>query len=255
VKLTWEIWRQAGPDAKGGYETFQVDGLDPNMSILEMLDKLNEDLIHAGKPPVIFESDCRESICGCCGLTIDGTPHGPTPHTTTCLQRVRSFSDGQTVRIEPLRSGAFPVVRDLVVDRSACDRIIAAGGNVAVMAGTAPDADTMVVDHETVETALDYAACIGCGACVAACPNGAANLFTGAKLTHLSLLPIPSIERTRRAERMVDVMEEEFGACSLYGECAKVCPENVHLAAVAGLYHERLRSAFTRRRNRTGVGA
>ena len=247
MKLTLDIWRQESREAAGHFETYEVDGLDKGMSILEVLDMLNERLIGERKQPITFESDCRESICGCCGITIDGHPHGPTPHLTTCMQRLWQFTDGQRLRLEPLRSGAFPIVRDLMVDRTALDRIIAAGGNVSVDAGSAPDAESQPVDHQTVETALDYAICIGCGACVAACPNGAANLFTGAKLMHLSLLPIPSIERNRRAERMVSVMEDHFGACSLYGECQAVCPQEIKLTAIAAVQHERL-GAFLHRR-------
>ena len=247
MKLTLQIWRQQGPNDKGHYEKFQVDDLDPSMSILEMLDRLNEQLISEGKEPIAFESDCREGLCGACGLTVDGKPHGPRKNTTSCHQRLRSFRDGSTVRIEPLRSAAFPVLRDLIVDRGALDRVIAVGGTVAVQAGTAPDADAVPVDHETVEHALDYAACIGCGACVAACPNGAAHLFTGAKLTQLALLPLPSKERKRRAEATIATMEDEFGPCSLYGECYQVCPAEIPFAAVAAVNKERLRAFFGRR--------
>jgi len=247
VKLTLDIWRQKDSASEGHFETYEVDDLDPGMSVLEMFDRLNEHLILEGKEPVTFESDCRESICGCCGVTIDGHPHGPTPHMTTCMQRLRQFTDGQRLRIEPLRAGAYPVVQDLMVDRSGLDRIIAAGGNVDVDAGSAPDAEALPVEHATVEKALDFAVCIGCGACVAACPNGAAMLFTGAKLLHLSLLPMPKIERNRRAERMVAAMEGEFGACSLYGECSAVCPEEIPLTAVAAVQHERLGALLARK--------
>ncbi|MDR0837480.1 MAG: succinate dehydrogenase/fumarate reductase iron-sulfur subunit [Propionibacteriaceae bacterium] len=247
MKLTLQIWRQENTATSGHYETFEVDQLDSGMSILEMLDRLNEQLIHAGKESVQFESDCRESICGCCGLTVNGRPHGPQPHVTTCMQRLRMFTDGSTVRIEPLRSASFPVLRDLIVDRSPLDRIIAAGGHVAVPAGTAPDPEAMLIDHTHVERALDFAACIGCGACVAACPNGAAALFTGAKVTHLSMLPVPSVERKNRAEHMVATMEENFGPCSQYGECANVCPQEVPLTAIASLQKERLKSFFAAR--------
>jgi len=247
VKLTLEVWRQAGPDAPGRFVTYSLDGLSDAMSVLELLDRLNEDLIAAGEDPVAFESDCRESICGTCGMTVDGRPNGPTPHLTTCMQRLRQFRDGDTVRLEPLRAGAFPVVRDLVVDRSALDRVLAAGAHVAIDAGQAPDADATGDTHETVETALDYAACIGCGACVAACPNGSAYLFLGAKLTHLSLLGVPSRQRRERATSMTNVAEDEFGPCSLYEECVAVCPADIPAGALTVPGHERLGALLAHR--------
>lgn len=247
MRLKLQVWRQSGPQDAGHYEFFDMDGLDGSMSLLEMLDKLNETLVEQGKEQITFESDCREGICGSCGLTVDGRPHGPEANTPSCHQRMRSFKDGDTVRIEPLRSAAFPVLRDLMVDRSVLDRLISAGGHVAVEAGTAPDSEALPISHEQVELSLDYAACIGCGACVAACPNGAAHLFTGAKLTHLALLPLGMKERKQRAQSMVDTMEDEFGPCSLYGECVKVCPANVPFNAVAAVSKERIRSFLQRR--------
>lgn len=247
MKLTLEVWRQDNARAEGRWEHHTLDGLDGSMSILELLDRLNEELVAAGKEQITFESDCREGICGACGIQVTGYPHGPEMNTPACHQRLRSFRDGETIRIEPFRSAAYPVVRDLMVDRSALDRIITAGGHVAVNAGTAPDAETLPADHETVEHALDFAACIGCGACVAACPNGAAHLFLGAKLTHLSMLPLPSKERDRRAKAMVNVAEEEFGPCSSYGECATVCPASIPLSAVSAVNKERIRSGFKRK--------
>ncbi|VEI13813.1 succinate dehydrogenase/fumarate reductase iron-sulfur subunit [Trueperella bialowiezensis] len=247
MKLNLEIWRQEGPEAKGRFEKHTVEGLDGSMSILEMLDRLNEELVNSGQEQVTFESDCREGICGACGIQVSDTPHGPARNTPACHQRLREFKDGQTVRIEPFRAGSYPVLRDLMVNRHALDQILEAGGHVAINAGTAPDADAVPVGHETVEDALDFAACIGCGACVAACPNGSAHLYLGAKLTHLAMLPLPSQERTQRAKAMVDVAEENFGPCSNYGECAAVCPANIPLSAVAAVNKERLRATFKRK--------
>ena len=244
MKLTLEIWRQAARGTPGAFVRYPLDGLDPGMSILEMLDHLNESLIAGGADPVAYESDCRESVCGACGITVNGRPHGGTAHTTTCMQRLRQFEDAQLVRLEPLRAHTFPVIRDLVVDRSALDRVLAAGASVAIDAGQAPDADATPDTQETVEAALDYAACIGCGACVAACPNGSAYLFTGAKLTHLGLLNLPSLQKRARAISMTTVAEDEFGPCSLYGECLEVCPASIPEAALTAPGHERLLAAF-----------
>ena len=241
MKIILKIWRQLSTDTAGKFKIYQVSDAKPEMTVLELLDRLNDTLVAQGEEPVAFESDCREGICGTCGITVDGRPHGPVPNTTTCKQHLRSFSDGQTVRLEPFRSGAYPVVRDLIVDRSALDRVIEAGGFVSVDAGTAPDADTVQIPHDVSETALNFAACIGCGACVAACPNGSGNLFTGAKLAHLSLLPQGRQERERRAGSMGAQAEAEFGHCTLFGECARVCPAEIPITAVAALNHERLR--------------
>ena len=241
MKLTRQIWRPEGPQAPGRVEEHSVGDLVPQMSLLDLLDRLNESLADSGGDPVSVESDCREGICGACGVTVDERPHGPQPNTPSCHQRLSSWTDGQTVRIEPLRSRVYPVVRDLVVDRSALDRVVKAGGHIAVQAGTAPDADTTPVDHALAEMALDFAACIGCGACVAACPNGAAHLFVGSKLAHLAALPGGKKERGRRARAMVDEMEQDFGPCSSYGECADVCPAGIPLAAIAVVNRERMR--------------
>lgn len=247
MKLTLEVWRQRDAASPGAFETYEVTDATAEMTLLELLDRLNDQLVEQGREPVAFESDCREGICGCCGVNVDGRPHGPQANTPSCEQHVRSFADGDVVRLEPLRSAAFPVVKDLVVDRSALDRVIQAGGHVAVDAGTAPDADTTRVNYETAEMALDFAACIGCGACVAACPNGSASLFTGAKLTHLAALPQTRQQRGARAVAMVDQMEHDFGPCSTFGECAVVCPAGIPLSAIAAVGKERMR-AFLRGR-------
>ena len=244
MKLHLEIWRQAGPNTEGGFESIDVDDAVEQMSILELLDHVNEGLIESGKEPFAFASDCREGICGTCGLNVNGRPHGPEKNTPACQQRLFNFNDGDTIQLEPLRSAAYPVIKDMIVDRSALDRVMQQGGYVSVNAGTAPDADTLHMNHQTAELALDHAACIGCGACVAACPNGAAHLFTGAKLVHLSLMPLGKEERGKRARKMVDQVETSFGPCSLFGECADVCPAGIPLTAVAAINKERARSAL-----------
>ncbi|AJK67911.1 succinate dehydrogenase/fumarate reductase iron-sulfur subunit [Corynebacterium marinum] len=244
MKLTLEIWRQAGPTQEGAFETVQVPDAVPQMSILELLDHVNNRLVGENKEPFMFASDCREGICGTCGLMVNGRPHGPGQNTPACQQRLVGFSEGDVVKLEPLRSAAFPVIKDMVVDRSALDRVMEKGGYVSINAGTAPDADTLHLNHEVAELALDHAACIGCGACVAACPNGAAHLFTGAKLVHLSLMPLGKEERGKRARHMVDDLETNFGHCSLFGECADVCPAGIPLTAVAAVTKERARAAF-----------
>ena len=242
MNLTIEVWRQEGPEAPGRFETHRVESAAEEMSLLELLDYLNDQLVREGRDPVAFESDCREGICGTCGVTVNDQPHGPVPNTPSCRQHLRSFSDGETVRLEPFRSAAFPVLRDLVVDRSAMDRVVQSGGFVATDAGTAPDADAVPVAHDRAERALDFSACIGCGACIAACPNGSANLYAGSVLEHLSALPQTRAERSRRARNMVEEIEEEFGPCSVYGECAVTCPAGIPLSAIAAVNRERGRA-------------
>lgn len=222
--------------------TYDVDDISPDMSFLEMLDVLNERLIVDGDEPVAFDHDCREGICGACGMVIDGTPHGPL-RTTTCQLHMREFSDGDTIVIEPWRSKAFGVVKDLVVDRGALDRIIGSGGYITAPTGAAPDAHATPVSKESAETAFDNAECIGCGACVAACPNGSAMLFTSAKVNHLNVLPQGAPEREKRVLNMVSTMDDEgFGGCTLTGECATVCPKGISLDSIAGLNREFMRA-------------
>jgi succinate dehydrogenase / fumarate reductase iron-sulfur subunit len=242
LKLTLRIWRQAGPTAPGRFVDYQVAGISPEMSFLEMLDVLNEQLTRRGEDPVAFDSDCREGICGMCGFVINGRPHGPNPRTTVCQLHMRFFKDGETITIEPWRARAFPIVKDLVVDRSAFDRIIAAGGYISTNVGAAPEANTIPVPRDRAEAAMDSAACIGCGACVAVCKNASAHLFVGAKITQLALLPQGEPERARRAVRMVQQMDiEGFGSCSNEGECEAVCPKGISLANIATLRREYVR--------------
>ncbi len=242
MRLIMDVWRQDTPEDTGRYERHEVDDATPEMSLLELLDRLNHTLVEDGQEPVAFESDCREGICGACGITVDGVPHGPEKNTPSCHQRLASFRDGQNIRLEPFRSAAYPVIRDLIVDRTALDAVIMAGGHVAIPGGSAPDADALLVSHERAELALDMAACIGCGACVAACPNGSAHLFVGSKLAQLSLLPTGKQERGKRARSMLAEMEQDFGPCSMYGECAVVCPAGIPLTAIAAVNKEGLRS-------------
>jgi succinate dehydrogenase / fumarate reductase iron-sulfur subunit len=243
MKLILEIWRQEHAAARGRFVTYAQDGLLPEMSLLEALDALNERLCALGERPIAFDSDCREGICGACGLLVNGRPHGPELRTATCELRLRAFADGDRVKLEPLRAAAFPVICDLVVDRSALDRLIEAGGFVSIRTGAAPEANTTPIAKAAAERALDAAVCIGCGACVAACPNASAALFTGAKLTHLALLPQGRAERSRRALAVIAAADREsFGACSFHGECQAACPKGIDLAAIVHGHREHLRA-------------
>lgn len=247
MTITLNVWRQAGPSAPGRFESYTSDKVHPDMSFLEMLDVVNDDLIRAGKDPIAFDSDCREGICGSCGLVIDGIPHGPDPGATTCQVHMRRFRNGDTITIEPWRAKAFPVIKDLVVDRTAFDRIIAAGGYVSMNVGGAPDGNSVPVPKELADLAMDNAQCIGCGACVAACKNAAAHLFTSAKITHLGVLPQGEPERYRRAAAMVKQMDAEgFGSCSNEGECEAVCPKQISIASIARMNRDFMRAATSK---------
>ncbi len=242
MKLTLEIWRQKDAKDKGKFETYEVEA-NPHQSFLEMLDVLNEDLLAKGERPVSFDHDCREGICGTCSMVIDGQPHGPWPGTTTCQLHMRHYKDGDKITIEPFRANAFPIVQDLVVDRGAFDRIIQAGGYVSVGTGQAPDGNDIPIEKQVAEAAMDAAECIGCGACVAACPNASAMLFTGAKVTHLVTLPQGEVERQRRVSAMVNQMDEEgFGACSNTYACSAECPKEIPIKVIATLNEEYIKS-------------
>jgi succinate dehydrogenase iron-sulfur subunit len=244
MNLTLHIWRQAGAGARGRMVRYEVNDISPDMSFLEMLDVLNERLMQTGEVPIAFDHDCREGICGSCGLMINGAAHGPNAGTATCQLHMRSFADGDEIHVEPWRARAFPVVKDLVVDRSALDRIIAAGGYISAPTGSAMDGNTTLIPKDDVDTAMDAAQCIGCGACVAACPNGSASLFTAAKITHLGLLPQGQPERLQRARRMVERMDiEGFGGCTLYGECQEACPKLISIDTITRMNRDYLRAA------------
>ncbi len=234
MNLTLHVWRQAGKDTEGGFQTYEAKDVSPDMSFLEMLDVVNEGLEASGQEPIAFDHDCREGICGMCSLQINGVPHGPDRGTTTCQLHMRSFKDGDVVVIEPWRAGPFPVLRDLVVDRTALDRIIQAGGYVSVRTGGAQDANAMPVNKHDADEAFEYAACIGCGACVAACKNASASLFTSAKVAHLALLPQGQTERYERVVAMVNQMDDEgFGSCTNQYECEAACPKEISVRGIA----------------------
>ena len=245
--LTLKVWRQAGPSDGGHFETHVIDDISDEASFLEMLDVLNERLIGEGKEAIVFDHDCREGICGTCSLMINGQAHGPQRGTATCQLHMRKFTDGDTIVIEPWRATAFPIIKDLMVDRSAFDRIIEAGGFITAPTGGAPDANLIPIAKPVADAAMDSAECIGCGACVAACPNGAANLFTAAKVSHLNLLPQGQAERWSRVEAMVETMDEHFGSCTNHGECEAACPKNISIDVIA-LMHKDYRKAKVKNR-------
>ncbi len=234
MKITLKVWRQKSPNASGRFEQLPVDGINPDMSFLEMLDVANENLANSGAEPIAFEHDCREGICGSCSLMIDGDVHGPGERVASCQTYMRSYHDGDTITVEPFRSNAFPVLKDLVVDRSAFDRIIQAGGFISVRTGSAPDANAVPVPKDAAEISMDAAACIGCGACVAACKNGSAMLFVSAKVGHLNVLPQGKPEQDRRVLAMVQTMDDEgFGACSNTYACEAACPKGISVDFIA----------------------
>ena len=246
MKVTIKVWRQEGPTAPGKFETYTVDEVIPEMSFLEMLDLLNEQLIKNDQRPVEFDSDCREGICGTCGLVVDGMAHGPKRACTTCELRMRNFTEGETITVEPFRAHGFPVIKDLVVDRGAFERIMAAGGYVSVNTGSAPDANAVLIPKIIAEKAMDAASCIGCGACVAACPNASASLFTSAKIAQLSLLPQGAAERKQRAVRMVEQMDAEgFGNCSNHAECEAACPKSISIDNIAHMRRDYMKAQLS----------
>lgn len=241
MNIVLQVWRQDGPETPGGFREYLVQDLNPDMSFLEMLDVLNERLERQGELPITFDHDCREGICGTCGVMINGLPHGPENGTATCQLHMRSFADGDTITVEPWRAEGFPLVRDLMVDRSAFDRIIEAGGFISVNTGSAPDANALPIPKTLADRVFDGAACIGCGACVAACPNSAAQLFTAAKVAHLNLVPQGQPERWSRTVAMVETMEDYFGSCTNHGECQEACPKSISIDFIALLNRDYLR--------------
>ncbi|MFV0307249.1 MAG: succinate dehydrogenase/fumarate reductase iron-sulfur subunit [Desertimonas sp.] len=246
IKL--KIWRQDGPDETGRFETYRIDEISDEASFLELLDILNERLIDEGKEAIVFDHDCREGICGTCSLMINGQAHGPQRGTATCQLHMRSFRSGDEIVVEPWRATAFPLIKDLMVDRSAFDRIIEVGGFVTAPTGGAPDANILPIPKPVADAAMDSAECIGCGACVAACPNGAANLFTGAKINHLNLLAQGQAERYSRAEAMVETMDSYFGSCTNHGECEAACPKSISIDVIALMNTDYLKSKLKNRK-------
>ena len=248
MNFTLHVWRQRDAKSPGSMETYRAEGISGDMSFLELLDTVNEALVTSSQPPIAFDHDCREGICGMCSLVINGVPHGPQRATTACQLHMRHFQDGDEITIEPWRARAFPVIRDLVVDRRALDRVIQAGGFISVNTGSAPDANAIPVAQENSEAAFEAASCIGCGACVAACPNASASLFVAAKAQQFSLLPQGQPERLKRAIHMVEAMDREgFGGCTNHYECEAVCPKEISVRYIAELNRDFLRAALTSR--------
>ncbi len=247
MHLQLRVWRQAGPSAEGRFEIYDMAGVEPDMSFLEMFDVLNERLLVEGKEPIAFDHDCREGICGSCSMMINGRAHGPERGTATCQLFLRKFRDGDKIVVEPWRAGAFPLIKDLSVDRSALDRIVAAGGYISAPTGSAPDANLILIPKPVADSAMDAAACIQCGACVAACPNSAAQLFTAAKVMHLNLLPQGQPERWERVTNMVDEMERFFGSCTLHGECEAACPKDISIDFIALMNRDYVKAKFKNR--------
>jgi succinate dehydrogenase / fumarate reductase, iron-sulfur subunit len=255
MNLQLIVWRQAGPSAPGKFVTYEARDVSPDMSFLEMLDMVNEELTMRGEAPIAFDHDCREGICGSCGLMINGVAHGPMRGTATCQLHMRSFKDGDVLHIEPWRARAFPVIKDLVVDRSALDRIVASGGFISANTGGAQDANAILIGKETVDQAMDAAACIQCGACVAACPNASASLFTASKVTHLGLLPQGQPERYRRVLSMVDQSAMEgFGGCTFHGECQEACPKEISIETIVRMNRDYLVASLTKRPEKALAG-
>jgi len=247
--LKLKIWRQDGPNTAGRFEDYVIDEISDEASFLEMLDVLNERLISDDKLPVVFDHDCREGICGTCSLMINGQAHGPERRTATCQLHMRKFKSGDEIVIEPWRASAFPIIKDLMVDRSAFDRIIESGGFITAPTGGAPDANLIPIPKPVADAAMDSAECIGCGACVAACPNGAANLFTAAKINHLNVLPQGQAERYKRVEAMVETMDEYFGSCTNHGECEAACPKEISIDVIALMNKDYRKAKFASRKD------
>ena len=248
MRVTLRVWRQASAEAPGAFATYEVDDVSPDMSFLELFDVLNERLVAQGEEPIAFDHDCREGICGSCSMMINGQAHGPGRGIATCQLHMRRFQDGAVITVEPWRAAAFPIIKDLVVDRSALDRVIEAGGFITAPTGSAPDANLVLVPKDVADAAMDAAACIGCGACVAACPNGAGQLFTAAKVAHLGLLPQGQPERYERVIAMVDTMEQYFGSCTNYRECEAACPKEISIDFIAMMNRDYIKAQFKNRK-------